>query len=493
MSNQRRTVIKNASAMLVSQVVTWTLTLVFSIVLRRYLGPEGSGHIVIAQSIWLITGVFIGFGMDMLLTKEIARDHGRAASLLGTSYLLRVLFYMLGSVAVLAYSLAMGYSRETIIMIQVVGLSTLFMQLANASKATHQGLETMEYISISDIASKMANTLLGVAVLFLGFRELAVAVVLACSTLVLFVMQFYFLRRRHGLLPRFERAQVGWMLRSSLPYMATVFGMVAYSELSVITISMQVSTGEVGWYGAANQIFGTLLFGAVVYNTVTFPSMARAHTTRPESMPALLRRNLELILLISIPIGLGVFAIGDKLMVLLFGEAFAPSGLILQVMGFVIIFMYLNVLFGQYFNSIDRQHVWTTVVIVSALMIVPLNFVLVPWCRQVFGVGALGGAFSFLITEIGQFVAGWLLVPRGTLSWKSLVYMAQVSLAGALMVACVWLVRDQFIVVPIVVGALAYPALALLLRAVSKDDIDLVRQSGRGLFARLRRARTKPA
>jgi O-antigen/teichoic acid export membrane protein len=477
----------------VSQIVTWTLTLIFSIVLRRYLGPEGSGHIVIAQSIWLITGVFIGFGMDMLLTKEIARDHQRAAELLGTSYLLRIFFYLLGSAAVFGYSRWMAYDTQTMIMIQVVGLSTLFLQLANACKATHQGLETMEYISVSDVASKLANTALGVVVLFLGFRELAVAWVMVCATLVLFVMQFYFLSRRHKLKLQLRRDLIGWMLRSSLPYMAAVFGMVAYSELAVIAISMQVGSTEVGWYGAANQIFGTLLFGAIVYNTVTFPSMARAYTTRPETMPDLLRRNLELVLVVSVPIGLGVFAVGDKLMVLLFGEAFAPSGLILQVLGFVIIFIYLNILFGQYFNSIDRQQVWTTVVVISALTILPLNFLLVPWAHRVFGVGALGGALSFLITEIGQFVAGWLLVPRGTLNWRSVRYIFQVALAGVLMVACVWLVRDMFIAIPIVVGALAYPALALMLRVISKDDISMLKQAGRGVFARIRGVRTEPA
>jgi O-antigen/teichoic acid export membrane protein len=479
--------------MLISQVITWALTLVFAIVMRRFLGPEGSGHITIAQSIWLIAGVFIGFGMDMLLTKEIARNHEQAAWLLGTSYLLRIVLYLVGAAVVYGYGVAMNFDRETTLMVQVVGLSTLFLQLANASKATHQGLETMEYISVSDIASKVANTVLGVIVLLLGFRELAVAWVLVISTLVLFVMQFFFLLWRHKLVPRFDAKQVGWMLRASLPYMATVFGMVAYSELSVVTIAMQVGVEEVGWYGAATQIFGTLLFGAVVYNTVTFPSMARAFTVAPDSMPQLLRRNLELILLISIPIGLGIFAVGDKLMVLLFGEAFAPSGYILQVLGFVIIFMYLNVLFGQYFNSIDRQHIWTTVVIISALSIVPLNFMLVPWSERVFGFGALGGALSFLITEACQFIAGWFLVPRGTLNWRSVLYILQVTLVGVLMVGCVWLVRDMFIMVPIIVGALAYPALALLLRVVSKDDIQLIRQTGRGLFARLRRARTEPA
>lgn len=493
MSSSNRTTIRNASAMLISQVVTWTLTLIFSIVMRRYLGPEGSGHIVVAQSIWLITGVFVGFGMDMLLTKEIARNHDRASNLLGTSLVLRFFFYMLGSIAVLAYSLIMGYDRETIAMVQVVGLSTLFLQLANACRATHQGLETMEYISIADIASKITNTVLGVIVLALGFREMAVAAVMVIMTLVFFVIQFYFLRRRHAIKPHFDRKLVRWTLGASLPYLATVFGMVAYSEFQVISLSMQVSATEVGWYGAANQIFGTLLFGAVVYNTVTFPAMARAHIAEPESMPALLRRNLELILIFSVPIGLGVFAVAPQFMVLLFGEAFVPSGAILQVLGFVIIFMYLNVLFGQYFNSIDRQHVWTTVVITAALMIIPLTFLLVPWCQRVFGIGALGGAFSFLITEVGQFVAGWFLAPKGTLNWRVVRYIGQVALAGALMVACVWLVRDMFIVIPVMVGALSYSILAILLRVISKDDMELIRRAGRGLIARIRGASTTPA
>lgn len=492
MSSSRRTVVKNTSAMLVSQIVTWTLTLIFAIVLRRFLGPEGSGHIVIANSIWLVTGIFIGFGMDMLLTKEIARDHSRAAELLGTSYLLRILFYLVGIVFVLGYSLIVGYDREIVLLIQVVGLYALFFQLANASKATLQGLETMEYISISDITSKSVNMLFGVSVLFLGFKEFAIAWVMVCTSLVMFLMQAYFLYRRHGLRPRFNLSTAPYMLRSSLPYMATVFGMVAYGELSVLTISLQVSVTEVGWYGAAMQIFGTLLFGAVVFSTVTFPIMARSHLQNPEGMPLILRQNLAFILIISVPIGLGVFAIAEPLMVLLFGAEFAPSGQILQVMGFVLIFMYLNVLFGQYFNSIDRQHIWTGVVVTSAFMVVPLNLLLVPWATSMFGLGALGGAFSFLITQAGQFMAGWLLVPRGTLNFATFRHALQVLLAGTLMVACVWFVRDMFILIPILVGALVYPLLAILLRVVSKDQIDMIMSSGRNLLARVRGIRTEP-
>lgn len=493
MSTVKRTVFKNASAMLISQVVTWTLTLAFSILLRRYLGPEASGELVIAGSIWLIAGVFIGFGMDLLLTKEIARDNERAAELLGTSYLLRGVFYLLSVGVVYVYTLVVGFSPESMLLVQVVGLSTLFLQLANATKAAHQGLETMEYISISDISSKSVNTLFGVVVLLLGYTQIAVAWVLTASTLVLWLMQLFFLLRRHRIVPRGHRALAPKLLRSSLPYLATVFGMVAYGELVIIALSLQVSTTEIGWYGAALQIFGTLLFGAVVFNTVTFPTMARTHISQPEAIPEILRRNLALIMLIGVPIGLGLFAVAPQVMVLLFGQAFAPSGSILQVLAFVLVCMYANVLFGQYFNSTDRQHVWTTVVICAVVAVVPLCFLLVPLCQRLFGIGALGAAFAFLITELGQFVAGWLLTPRGTLSLKTVRHTGLIILAGLLMVASVWLVRDRFILIPIAVGALTYPVLVVLLGAVSRDEIAMIVRSGREQLTRMRGARTEPA
>lgn len=489
MSTQRRSVARNASAMLISQVVTWTLTLIFSIVLRRFLGPEGSGIIVIANSIWLVAGIFIGFGMDMYLTKEIARDRSHAAQLLGTSYVLRIAFYLLGILAVWGYSLLIGYDPATVLLIQVVGLSALFLQLSNASKATLQGLETMEYISISDIASKSVNMGLGVTVLLLGMREAAIAWVMVATTLVMFLMQAGFLHRKHHLRPKIHPELMRGMLLSSIPYMATVFGMVAYGELSVLTLSLQVSVAEVGWYGAANQIFGTMLFGAVVFSTVTFPIMARSHVEDPAGMPAVLRQNLALILIVSVPVGMGLFAVAQPLMVLLFGSAFAPSGSILQVMGIVLIFMYLNVLFGQYFNSIDQQKVWTVVVIVSAVSIVPLNFLLVPWATSMFGLGALGGAFSFLLTQIGQTVAGWFLVPRGTLTLASLRHMVLVFLAGILMTAAVWPVRDMFIGVPILVGAVVYPLVVLALRIISPEQMALLKQVGQTVLTKVRRRR----
>ncbi|PDV96564.1 flippase [Candidatus Chloroploca asiatica] len=487
MSHSKEVIFKNARVMLASQLITWMLTLVFSIIMRRFLGPEGSGHIVIAMSIWSIMGVFIGFGMDILLAKEIARDRDRAAELLGTSYFIRFVFYVISVGLVYWYSVALKFTPDIILLIQVVGLMAFLFQLSSASSAALQGLETMEYISLSEIVSKFAHMVLGITVLMLGFRELAVAMVMTTTALLMFLMQAYFLYRYHQLTPRVRLAASRTILTLSLPYVATIFGMVAYDELSIQTLSIQLDATEVGWYGASMQIFGALLFGAVIFNTVTFPPMARAHKTNPEGMPALLRRSLSLILMLSVPIGFGVFAVADQFIHLLFGAEFAPSGDILQVLGFAVIFMYLNTLFGQYFVSIDRQHIWTMVMIVTALMIVPLNFLFVPWSQRVFGIGAIGGAFSFLVTQVGQVVAGWFLVPRGTLDGKTIIHSLKVVAVALIMLLCVWPFRDLFLAIPILIGAIVYPTLIVLLRVIAPDDLQMVIDFVRSAVFRLRK------
>ena len=69
-----RTIAKNASVMMISQLVTWGLTIVLTIFLPRYLGAAALGQFHLANSLWAILAIAVTFGMEILLTKEIARD-----------------------------------------------------------------------------------------------------------------------------------------------------------------------------------------------------------------------------------------------------------------------------------------------------------------------------------------------------------------------------------------------------------------------------------
>jgi O-antigen/teichoic acid export membrane protein len=200
-----------------------------------------------------------------------------------------------------------------------------------------------------------------------------------------------------------------------------------------------------------------------------------------------MRKSFDFLLLVSVPIGLGIVIVADPLVVLLFGQSFAQSGPILAVMGIVLIFMYQNILVGQFLISMDRQNIWTVVMIIATVITIPLDLLLVPWCQQSFGNGAIGGAISFVFCEAGMVMAGIVLLPKGSLSWSNVSVAARVIVAGLVMTVVTWQWRDMFIVIPIVIGALTYLGSILLLRVVSSEDRALLQQVMQGIFSRLRR------
>jgi O-antigen/teichoic acid export membrane protein len=486
MSGARRTIAKNAGVLMASQLITWALTLLLTIFLPRYLGAAAVGKFHFANSIWAIVAIVIVFGGDTLLTKEIARDPARAADYLGASLILRGLLFILGCGALWGYLAAFSYPGETRLVVFIIGAGSLLWQFIGACQATLQGLERMEYISLSYIAGKVAHTGLALTLLLLGQGVYVIAGVGAAAALVTLTIQLYFLRRLTPIHLRLKLAQARHMLRAGLPYLMSGIFLVVYMQVDIVIISLLVNDTVVGWYGAADQLFGAFLFIPTVFITAVFPALSRLYANKSDALPRLMSKSSDLLILLSIPIGLGVLVVAGPLVVLLFGPEFAQSGPILALLGIVLILTYHNMLLGQFLISTDRQNVWTIVMAVATLATLPLDFLLIPWCQATWGNGGLGGALSFIITELGMVVAGILLLPKGSLGRANLWVAVRALLAGLAMAAAAWWLRGLFIAIPIIVGAIVYVGTALLLGLAPREDVELLRSLAAGVLSRLR-------
>lgn len=473
MNSTSKRIARNASFLFLSQLVTWGLTLLLTIFLPRYLGPVNSGKFVFANALWAVAGVLITFGMDTYLTKEIARRAEQVSELFGLSMVLRVLLYLVGFAGVALYLYAFQYPLDTVLVVFIIGISYLFWQFMGATQASLQGLEHMQYISFGYIAGKATSTLLSIALLLLGADVYVIAAVAVLGAFVNFAVEFFFLRKLATLHLKFDWTRAQKMLRASLPYLMSGLFLVAYGQVDVIIISLLVNEQTIGYYGAAAQLFGTSFFIPTVFIAAVFPVLTRMYADTSDALPRLVRRSFDLLVLLAVPIGLGLFALAPQLVVLLFGPEFAPSGPILSVLGLVLIVTYLNMLIGQFLISMDRQNKWTVVMAVATAATIPLDLILIPWCAANFNNGGIGGALSFLITEIGMMVFGLGLLPKNSLDRSNVWVAVRALLAGSIMAVAAWLLRDFFILIPIFTAAIVYVALALLLRVISADDLAL--------------------
>ena len=487
MNQTGRTIVKNASVLLISQVSTWGLSLVIMIFMTRYLGATGIGQIHLANSIWAILAITIEFGMNTYLTKEISRSPERIDNLLSVSLILRSLLYVGSIFVLLLYLQFTDYAPVTIAVIFVTGISNLVIQFGMVYRASLEGLERMEYISVAQIVARIFTAVVTIALLLLNYGLIAIVSVGIFESLINVAIQYTAVRRLRRPKFYFNWAAAKEMLQKSYPYLIVYIFLVMYMQVDIIVISLLVNETGVGWYGAADQLFGTLLFLPSIFMTAVFPVLSRMYANASDSLPRLMSKSFNLLLLVSVPVGLGVLVIADPLVVLLFGEEFIKSGPILAVMGIVIILTYQNMLLGQFFISIDRQKDWTWVMAAATAATIALDLVLIPWCQRVFGNGAIGGSIAFVITEAGMLFVALRMLPDGIITWQSSRRSLRAILAGIGMVAATWWARDLFIAIPIGLGMVSYMALILLLRVVPPEDWDLLKTIGASFMKRLRK------
>lgn len=486
MSTGRR-IAKNAGVLMISQLVTWLLTLVLTIFLPRYLGAVAVGKLNLANSLWAIAAIIIAFGLDTLLVKDIARQPEHTPQLLGNALALRMGLYLIAFALMIGYVQLAGYPVETALVIYIIGLSVLVWQCIGVIQAALQGLEQMQYLSVGNIAGKAVNTVISISLLLLGQSVYLIAAVSTLAALVNLGLQIYFLNRLHPIRLRFNLRQVAHLMRAGWPYLLSGVFLVVYMQVDIVIIAWLVDERTIGWYGAADQLFGTLLFIPTVFMAAIFPTLSRLYASASDNLTLLMRKSFDLLLVLSIPIGLGVLVVADPLVVLLFGPEFAGSGPILALLGIVLILTYQNMLIGQFLISIDRQNVWTLVMAVATVATIPIDLLAIPWCLAQFGNGAIGGAISFIVTELGMLLIGLKLLPPGSLGRSNIATAVKATLAGGLMVAATWWARPYFIGLPIAIGVVVYAAAVLVLRVVPKDDLDLFKSMALNVIARFRR------
>ena len=475
-----------------SQLVTWSFALVVAIFLPRLLGAGAVGKLYLGHSIWGMVAVLVTFGTDTYLTREVARDSARLGRLFGNVLVIRTGLFLGAALVVAGYVSIANYPSDTVFVIAILAISGFGWQFAGASQSALEGLERMEFTSLGYVVGRAVYSMGAIALLLVGQGVVAVAAMAGVAAAVQVVVQYGAMSRLGVLTLAIDPPAIVGLARSSLPFLLSSAFLAVYQQVDVIIISLLVDEVTIGWYGAASQLLGALLFVPSVFVTALFPALSRLHAGGGVGASRVISKSFDLMLTLGVPMGFGLTVIAEPLVLLLYGPGFSGTGPVLALMGVVLVLTYQNVLVGRYLISAGRQNAWTLAMAVGTILTIPLDLWLVPVCHQAFGNGGIGGALSFIVTELGMVVWGILLLPEGSLSRANAWLAVRTVAAGLAMAAIAWALRGQFIVVPIVVAGLAYGVLALVLRLVDREDLEVASALARTAVSRVRRARPSP-
>jgi O-antigen/teichoic acid export membrane protein len=454
---------------LTAKVVARLIALVTVIATLKQLMPAPYGTFITLVNYTAIVSVVLDLGFNVLYIREGARHPADIQRYLRNVMSLRLVM-ALGSLVILAIALA------------IAGLSSLLVP----------GFVLMVLTSYSTL---LRNTLY--AVQRLGFEALAVvlesAVLLALVLIGIkinagvtyfvwaYAAQYAFSCAYFAIVLWWKKiAVIGWrfepeLLREwffqGLPFALTFVLTILYFKVDQPILYALRPHAEAGWYAAAYKPFEALLFIPMTLLSVVFPVLSVYFRERPQELTDAVSRFFKALLFVGWPIAVGLFMLAHPLTAMFLYPQSEPA---LRILSLALAVGFVNNAFIGALSASDRQLSFTWAAGWSLIANVSLNLVLIPLF------GYIGASWATVFTEVVLGVAGWILtarhigrVPVIQLTWRPI-------LAGLVMGAVLYPLRNLDgveIVVPIVVGAAVYAGAALLLRAVTADEIAFARRA----------------
>jgi O-antigen/teichoic acid export membrane protein len=475
---------RNVGALAGGQAVTWTMTLVWTLVVPRALGAAGFGVIMAAIAITGIFAVVFGLGTRNYLVREIAADQNEAPRLLGTAVVLRFAVAPILVVAAIVYSRLAGYDHTASMVLYVTVAGTILFLLADPLQGGFQAIERMEYMAYSDVINKSAQAILGISLALLGFREVGIAACAMITAAIVLILNAVWLRGHVRIELRTNARALARMIRESVAYWAFGIFFVLYLWIDMTMLSLMTNPTVVGWYAVPTRLFQTGMFFATVVATAWLPRLVRAFQESPERLRAEARGPLELVLLLGLPIGAAIAAGADPVVNTLYGPEFAGAVPVLVVLGLCIPAMYVNIMLNQILIASKRQAAWTWAMVGATVVNPVLNLLLIPLTAARYDNGAIGAAIALLVTEVLIVAFGVATVGSSVLDRRIVGRLARIAAASAALWLTAYALRPFGPVASLGAAALAFVALVAALRVLTPEEAAFLRSGARRARAR---------
>lgn len=429
--------LRNTATLGGSLVLTWGIALGVRLLMPRFLGPEGFGPVNFADAFTATFFVALGLGIDVYIRKEVAVRPAHASDFFAGVTLVRAL----GAVALFAVMQAVLVATdrppEVRALVWVFAVAQLFFSLNQSLAALLHARGTVNELSALNIASKLLWGGLVIATVVLRWPLWGIPGALLASEAVKTAGGLALASRHLGLKWRVDLLAVKAAVLASLPIYVNTVAHTAYNKLDVSIIAVVAGDKEVAWYGASSLLAGMTMLIAPVIGWVLLPLYARARARSEQEYLRVLRRSLELVLVIAFPTTLFMALGADTWVALLYGGEYAPAATSLRILSPLFLLTYVAIVSANALIMSDRA--WTMALVsLAGLALNPLlNWAFIPRAMAAFAVGGggVGAACAQLGTELFVTALMVWLFGRQAFDRRTLATLAKLTAISALTVA----------------------------------------------------------
>jgi O-antigen/teichoic acid export membrane protein len=434
----------------IANVAGIVLGLATATLLLRHLGVEDSGRYVTVLSLVGIAVSVVDTGLNVTASSELAlREPGDRRALVANILAQRLLIAPVALLLLVVFALIAGYPSEMVAGTALAGTGVLIVAVADAVlvpltvQLRNAGLAFVDFL-------RQVVTLAGVALLVALGAHLTPFFAVQVVVGVAVVAVTPFLIGIDGLVwPRFDRDDQRTLLRRALPVAAALALGQVYFRLVIVLMSLISSPEQTGYFGGSLRAMEAMIVLPVLVAGVALPLLTAAARDDLARLRYAIEGLSEGAVIAGVLVVLVTVRAAEPVMAVIGGEAFRPSGAVLQIQVAALLFIALYQIWTVSLIALGRQRELILTNALGLLGVAIFAAALVP------PLGAKGGAAASVLGD--AVLAGliyWRLHQSTGRVTVSLGFLARVAAAAAAAVVALVLTGIPDLVAATLAGVL---------------------------------------
>ncbi len=372
---------------------TLGLMFILYVVIARVVGPAQYGIFSAAVALGGILGVFIQFGLPVLLTRCVAAQPTEGPRATMRFLLIQVVNSIPIFIFLPLLTAALGFSREGLILCYLMVAAELCRSMKMSWRSVMKGHSWFKIESISVFLERSFTVILSATILFATHSLILTTGTLVLARILDNLGTGIFLKQRLRLSHSQQCETWGHTYRRALPFALHGLMWVVYYQVDMIMLKALAPEAEVGFYGAAYRVME--IFGALprVVFYVAFTQFAKCHAEDPATMPHHIFKSMRMLFLLIIPCLVIAGYLQPHVIPFMFGEAFVLSVSLLAVLLPGLAIKMFSTLSEEYLLATEREKQLPYLLLIVSITNIATNMILIP------RMGAMGAAIATVVSE----------------------------------------------------------------------------------------------
>ena len=332
---------KNSVFLLISSIFQKIVSFLYFAYLTRHIPVDSVGKYAFALSFAFMFCVFMDFGTNSFLIKEISRDSDNSNKKINNVFVLEIILGLIFILISYAVINVIGYPEITKSLIYISVLTVFLDNLTTTFYATLRGKQELWFESIGYAFYQIIVFSLGIYFVVNGYSliYLAIPPLLAASTNLIY--SIIIAKKRSGFKfdLKFDKSALINIMKMSLPFALTGIFTKLYSSIDSFLLSIFSTDTQIAYYQASYKLVFALQFVPIAIGSAIFPAFSRYFKDDKEKLKSTFKRSFVILSTVAIPLSFGFTILAKDVILFLYPKLYSINSGVTNFCFFIFLYV----------------------------------------------------------------------------------------------------------------------------------------------------------